>query len=243
MKKRARWSWAGTGLISKKANETSTADPKTPGAAPPWNRGEEARNPFKIGRVWIKGEGAADRLTAALAYTLALALAMEGQRAFEDPKTSAAFHEAGHCVIGALDGDPPTKASIWSEQLLGQPHWTGKTEGFSPWRVDDTTPAQYDLKQARAQLAGAASELLFDYPNYRAASSVDEKVIAVGIVQTAACKLKCDPQQLFEKTLNAVIRDLWANKEIVREIADVLLREGKIEPQPLSRILRAVRRP
>src|SRR5262245_27238872 len=45
----------------------------------------------------------------------------------ESPKTSAAWHEAGHCVIGAVDGNLPTKVSIWCVQKSGQSHWIGRT--------------------------------------------------------------------------------------------------------------------
>jgi hypothetical protein len=58
------------------------------------------------------------RIVAADALALtATALATDGPRALECPKSSAAFHEAGHCVIYAFEGMLPTRAFGRSSSL------------------------------------------------------------------------------------------------------------------------------
>ena len=142
---------------------------------------------------------------------LDLAFAMGGPRAFECPKTSAAFHEAGHCVVGAVLGERPSKAAIWPTIELGREQWIGRTYGIPRWRVDDTTLAEADLQHARSQLAGVVSEMLFD-SDFRLGSSTNEIAIAQGIVLTAATKLRRDVQQLWLETLVSVATILRADE-------------------------------
>jgi hypothetical protein len=77
-----------------------------------------------------------------------LAFAIGGPRAFVCPQTSAAFHEAGHCVVGAFQGKHPSKASIWAIIELGCVQWIGRTHGVPRWRVDDRTLPAADLQHA-----------------------------------------------------------------------------------------------
>ena len=120
---------------------------------------------FRTRYVHAQNSGA-ERLANAMYEKLVMALTIDGARAFDCPKTSAAFHESGHCVISALQGHTPSKASIWSVIEFGRPQWIGRTDGIPKWTVNDSTPPENDLKQAQSQLAGVVSEALFD-PNYR----------------------------------------------------------------------------
>lgn len=193
---------------------------------------------FRTPYVRSVGYGA-QLLATAMHDKLATALTIDGRRAFECPKTSAAFHEAGHCVVGAIQGDNPSKASIWPIVELGRSQWIGRTYGFPRWRVDNSTHVEADLKQARSQSAGVVSEMLFD-SDYRLASSVDEIVTAQSIVQTAALKLRCDPEHLWLETLVWVATRLKANEPVVREVADQLMCRGSIKTQRLVCLLRSV---
>jgi hypothetical protein len=132
-----------------------------------------------------------------------LASAIGGPRAFECPKTSATLHEAGLCSVGAVQGERPSKATIWPIIEHGREQWIGRTYGLPRWRVDDRTPAAADLQHAQSELAGVVSEMLFD-PDFRLASPVDEIVRPQGIVLTAATKLRRDVQQLWLETLVSV---------------------------------------
>jgi hypothetical protein len=160
-------------------------------------------------------------------------------RAFENPKTSTAFHEAGHCVVGTVLGEGPAKVSIWPIVVSGHKHWTGRTYGIPPWQVDDKTSAEADLQHARSQLAGVVSEMLFD-SDFRHASSVDEVAIAQGIVLTAATKLRRDVQQLWLETLVSVATILRANEWVVRDIAAELMNRGSVKANRLAHFLRSI---
>jgi len=95
---------------------------------------------------YVQGRNSgAERLANAMYEKLAMALAIDGVRAFDCPKTSAAFHESGHCVIGALQGHTPSKASIWSVIEFGRPQWIGRTDGIPKRTVNDSTPPENDL--------------------------------------------------------------------------------------------------
>jgi hypothetical protein len=168
-----------------------------------------------------------------------LAFAIGGPRAFECPKTSAAFHEAGHCVVGALQSNHPSKASIWPIIELGRVQWVGRTYGLPKWRVNGTTLAEDDLYHAESELAGVVSEMLFD-SDFRLASSIDEIVRAQGIVLTAATKLRRDAQQLWLETLISVATTLKANERVVRDIAAELMNRGSVKTNRLAHFLRSI---
>jgi hypothetical protein len=108
----------------------------------------------------------ADRLAAAMREAVARAITIDGVRALECSKLAAAFHEAGHCVVYALQRNHPARASIWPIWEFGQRQWIGRTYGIPKWHVDGGTPVEADLEQAQSQLAGVVAEALFDadYP-------------------------------------------------------------------------------
>ena len=196
----------------------------------------EAEPSVRIGQVRVRGH-CAGRFVDVMAEIQLIALAIDGPRAFDCPKSSAAFHEAGHCLVSFLQGTTPSRASIWPINELGHTRWIGRTYGPAEWRVDQATAPEQDLRHAHSQLAGVVSEALFD-PNYRAGSSIEEIVTAQGIVLTAAIKLSRDEPQLWFETLLFVADQLKANEIAVRRIAEVLLCRGCIKQSLLQRILR-----
>jgi hypothetical protein len=181
----------------------------------------------------------AEWLASAISDRLDLAFALGGPLAFECPKTSAAFHEAGHCVFDTVLGERPSKASIWPIVELGREQWIGPTYGSPRWRVDARTPPKADLQHARSQLAGVVSEMLFD-SDFRLGSSVDEIAIAEGIVLTAAAKLRRDVQQLWLETLVSVATTLRANEGVVRHIAAELINRRSVKASRLAYLLRSI---
>ena len=136
-----------------------------------------------------------------------------------------------------LQGTTPSRASIWPIKELGRTQWIGRTYGLPKWSVNETTSPEADLQHAHSQLAGVASEALFD-SDYRAGSSIDEIIIAQGIVLAAAAKLLRDERQLWLETLAFVACQLNANAAIVRRIAEILQCRGSISGRSLQRILR-----
>jgi hypothetical protein len=194
---------------------------------------------FEIQYPNVGGSGA-EHIRKAMRYLVGRALTHDGLRAFECPKSSAAVHEAGHCVIGALNGVIPSRATIWPVQEFGRPQWVGKTYGLPPLWVDDKTDAQADITHARSQLAGVVAESVFD-PDYRVGSSTDEIAIATGILRTAATKMRCDPLQLLFETVAGIELDLKEHGGIVREIADELMRKGGVGGRRLQFLLQPIR--
>jgi hypothetical protein len=178
-------------------------------------------------------------LALAISEKRDLAFAIGGPRAFECPKTSAAFHEAGHCVVGAVQGERPSKATIWPISEHGREQWIGRTYGLPKWRVDGTTLAEDDLCHARSELAGVVSELLFD-PDFRLASSVDEIVRAQGIALTAATKLRRNVPQFWLETLVSVATILRANERVVRDIATELMNRRSVKAIRLAYLLQSI---
>jgi hypothetical protein len=196
----------------------------------------EAGPGIRIGQVRVRGH-CADRFVDVMADIQLMALAIDGPRAFDCPKSSAAFHEAAHCLVSFLQRTTPSRASIWPIKELGRTQWIGRTYGLAKWRVDQRSAPEQDLRQAHSQLAGVVSEALFD-SDYRAGSSTDEITIAQGIVLAAAVKLVRDEQQLWSETLAFVACQLKANAAIVCRIAEILQCRGSISRRPLQRIMR-----
>jgi len=194
-------------------------------------------------RAWspyIRSDGVAS-LNARYAALHAHALAAEGPRAFEASRSSAAHHEAGHCVEYRLAGLRPTRARIWTKAVGKQTFLEGRTEGRHRERSDRTTKTATDLKAGRSQMAGVMSEWLFDQENYRAGSSLDEVTAAQAMVSNAAIKFGCTVQPVWHGMLARLATDLLANEAAVREIADVLMRCGSIAGSRLQRALAGVK--
>ena len=186
--------------------------------------------------VQTPGNGAA-RLAAMMDAAIAHALALQGPRAFECPKSSAAIHEAGHAVFYAQSGILPSKIAIWPTVVLGEQRWIGRTYGVPLYQIDGATSAKNDLKVAQELMSGVGAECLFD-PEYRAGSSLDEIVLAFVAVGAAAFKVQCDAEMLWFETLNEVATILKADEEIVRQIAAELMQKGVCKGGLLKRLLR-----
>jgi hypothetical protein len=169
------------------------------------------------------------------------AFALQGPRAFECPKSSAAIHEAGHAVIYAQLGTLPSKLAIWPIVVSGVQQWVGRTYCIPEHRVDVTTPPKNDLKNAQEWISGVTAECLFD-PEYRAGSSLDEIVLACAAISSAACKMQYDAELLWIETLAEVTAILKNNEASVRKIADELMRKGTIKSRRLAYLLQAVKR-
>jgi hypothetical protein len=165
--------------------------------------------------------------------------AVGGLQAFECPQTSAANHEAGHCVIETIEGHLPTRAAIWTTKRFGRTQWVGKTYGTPPWRTDDEASADADLSHARRLLAGVVAESLFD-PDYRLGSSLDEWATAREMVHTAAIKMARSHKGLWYATVVEVALCLKRHEKVVIEIAKELMRKGVIQGPKLRSLLEPI---
>jgi hypothetical protein len=186
------------------------------------------------------GGNGATFVETGMRFLIERSLAIGGPRAFECPKSSAAFHEAGHCVIGALDGVVPSSANIWPVLELGRLQWIGKTYGLPQLRVDEKTDAEVDLRHARSSLAGVVAEIVFD-PEYRLGSSLDELATATVVIRAAAMKLGRNPMQLFFETVAGTELALKGQVAIVREIATQLISKGSIKARRLQFLLQPIK--
>jgi hypothetical protein len=137
------------------------------------------------------------RIAAALANKLATAaVERDGPAALVCTKRSTALHEAGHCVIGALDGTLPTSARIWPIQDDGGIEWLGRTEGIPGGRVDEHSPVAADIVIVRSLLAGVIAEKIFD-PDARSGSSTNEIASAIGVAKLIGHKTSRRPDEVF----------------------------------------------
>jgi hypothetical protein len=118
--------------------------------------------------------------------------------------------------------------------------WGGRTDGTPPWWVDNTTPADADLRQARLQMSGVVSEVVLDPAYYRRGPSLDEIAAAKSLVQTAAVKLQRDPAQLFWWVIVEVAAGLKTNERTARRIANELMRRGSIKSRRLALLLSGI---
>jgi hypothetical protein len=187
-----------------------------------------------------RSPSAAARIAELTNVLTAIAGITGGERAFEYTKRSAAFHEAGHAVIFALEGITPTSARIWSITEEGRPQWFGHIDAPSAGRVDSTTPPKDDIEYVRSQLAGVVSERLFD-PDYRLGSSINEIATARAVIEVTAWKLQRDWKELWSETKAEVAKRLKTNEKVVCKIADELMRRGTINSHRIAYLLRDVR--
>jgi hypothetical protein len=162
-------------------------------------------------------------LDARIGALYAHAFDLDGPRAFECYKSCAAFHEAGHCILYALDGVIPLRATIWSIVVAGRPHWIGRTYSDVGYRINTETSPEADQKLARHQLAGVLAESLFDREHYRAGSSLDEIATAQLAIQNAAIKSGRKPKAMWLEMvaqLGATIGGKPTNRGRNRRCAD-----------------------
>ena len=199
--------------------------------------GVSARVPIKwpLDEVRAPGKVRA-QLTAMMDAAIAHAIALQGPRAFECPKSSAAIHEAGHAVFYAKSGVVPSKIAIWPIVISGEHRWIGRTYGVPPYRIDSATDAESNLNVAQELISGVAAECLFDR-NYRIGSSLNEIVLAAAAVGAAALKMQYNAEMLWFETCNEVVAILKVNEEVVRQVAGELMQKGVCKGKRLKQLL------
>jgi len=169
------------------------------------------------------------------------ALAAQGPRAFDNPRSSAIYHEAGHVVVYAHFGMPVRRCKI-SRVKRGPVHgqWIGFTSGGHKWRSDRTTPPDDDFRQACCEIAGVFAEMMFDPANFRQASSIDEVAVAEGLASIISHKLGHDYGQVYTRIALATIDILQQNRDVVRALAAELDRHGIVRQRQLTVLLTAI---
>lgn len=165
----------------------------------------------------------------------------QGAAAFDCPRSAAALHEAGHCVVYRAEGEHVTVTRIWHEFFLDRRNWLGLTKGTGRWRVAPDTPPADDLRQARFHLAGVCAELAFEGDQFRAASSVEEIAVARQIILSAAAKLDVEFAPLMAGQFLLVTDILGRHRATVDAIARELIRRGSLKGARLERLLAGVK--
>lgn len=162
----------------------------------------------------------------------------QGNAAFENPKSSTVFHEAGHTVVAAYFNVPIRLVRVWKKKRgEAHGHWMGLTDAGKAWRSDNQSSPEADLEQACHQMAGILSEMLFDRENFRECSSMNEVLTANGLADNAAIKNGKDRRELMLAVLACTGQALQQNEGIVRAIAADLDRHKVVRRKRLAELL------
>jgi hypothetical protein len=178
-------------------------------------------------------------LQAHLQHAIRQAFASGGWRAFEASERTAAYHEAGHCVLYALAGIPLRRVWIRNVGASGRRTWIGECQAEVIWEVSETSTVALHLLFARILLAGWLAECLFVPEDLRAGSSLDEVMLAQTICGAAAHKTTCRQADVFFNTMDETTGILRAYEHEIGRIASSLIRCRNLHGDQLSRLLPA----
>jgi len=204
-------------------------------------RNAKTIQPLKVGCFVLSDP---ETIGAARQYILrrqAEAVAAHGLGALENPLSSTTVHEAGHAVVHVHFGDTVRYSKIW--RLKRGPwrgQWVGLTMTDRNWTSDPTTLPDGDFRHACCQIAGLIAELMFDFGNFRQASSLDEIMAANFLAANVALKTQRDRDDIMLQVTRATVDILKQNAEIVREIARELDRHKVVRKKRLAPLLARV---
>jgi hypothetical protein len=200
---------------------------------------------LRLGSFNFPGE-AADAVRQNFEELRRAALQAQGPQAFDDPKSSAVVHEAGHAVLYAYYGWEMCFVEVWECKKSIEPgHWAGKAqpvEIFLPATESERAPEE-DFKNACILMAGCLAEALFDSENFRLGSSLDERICAGFLSSNISLKTGVDLGQINTAIYGVTCSVLKKNERVVRDIASILDRDGVIRREALSAILAKVELP
>ena len=133
-------------------------------------RQEVASHESRVVKFLKRFEGSTEEVLLAMRETfvgmLRTAVVVDGERAFDSPRSRAIAHYSGQAIVYASFGK-----RVRSIQIAVCPHgihWGGLTEvDRNYWEVDLTTSAESDFRRACKAAAGTVAELLFDNENFR----------------------------------------------------------------------------
>jgi len=172
-----------------------------------------------------------------------VAVAVEGIPTLLLPSEQVtAVHEAGHAVLHAAQGHQPSVVRIWPDRV-GQGY-----AGACDFPLEAPALHLYPLHQphqalARAcvTLAGWAAEWQFERDGFRLGSSLDELVVAGGLVQGAAQALRRDPEVLLAGCIGATLYVLQCERATVTAVQGRLIGERRVRGAQLAALLQPVR--
>ena len=200
---------------------------------------------LRLGTITLAGEAAELAKQDYLELSHA-AYEQQGLRAFEDPKSSAVVHEAGHAVLYAYYGIEMEFVKVREcKKGIQAGHWVGnarpvnyKWGGSGP----DTLPED-EFKNACILIAGRIAEELFDRENRRLGSSLDEFIGVRMLSRNISQKTGLDPNDVMMNICAQTCNILRNNESVLREIARFLECRRVVRGKVLRSILAKVVRP
>lgn len=176
-------------------------------------------------------------------------LKSEGAAAFLMPREAAAWHEAGHAIVGRHEGYKITKVSIVRSKRTFTPEqiavlgevWAGVVDrDVADCQIigPDTNPRD-DLKWARMLIAGKRVEDITGWG--AAASALDEPWLGQFVTGRAAEKLGVDGEELWYQIQREVDDICTTNREVLNRMSGELFEREWITGGVLKKMLRAVK--
>jgi hypothetical protein len=214
------------------ANENTAASP------------DRKAGTFRLGTIALAGE-TAELAKQDFKELSRAAHEQQGLRAFEDPKSSAVVHEAGHAVLYAYHGIEMKYVKV-SERKKGiqRGHWVGNSQTVNyKWGPGPDTLPEDDFKNACIIMAGRIAEELFDRDNRRLGSSLDEVIKVRMLSRNISQKTGLDPNYFMMNICAQTCSILQKNESVVRKIVRFLERNGVVRGKVLGSILAQVERP
>jgi hypothetical protein len=234
------------------AREAGDGQPLKPIA--PKTQAEFVHNPLDV--TGLADTGIAVACVPAAAHLNEIAQGMarsafesQGLAAFDSTRRAASLHEAGHTIIGTLDGRQVRDLTIRRRLVAGRHQWFGMTrwrgwDATKPLTSPDSTVAD-DIATARNVIAGWAAELLFD-PDFRQGTSIDEVATFNIVVSNVIGKvgksgsLK-ERKSVLDAILGGVFTDLRHNEGVVKAVANRLETIERLHGAELRGLLAKVR--
>jgi hypothetical protein len=202
--------------------------------------------PVQVGDYLLIPDFLAPNYHGLLAELQQESLALQPWQPNEFSQHSAALHEAAHCVVAAREG-----YALKSARIFRGPTGTWLGDFWIDWpekmmTVDTQTPEF--LANLRIYLAGRRGELLFLHDRFCLRAGLDELAYALLMImpclvaQTdgdgeAANELYASA---WETTLAEIDETLFAHRQIVKSIADRLIRKGSLRSHKLAQLVAPV---
>jgi hypothetical protein len=177
-------------------------------------------------------------------------------------KEAAAFHEAGHAIVGTHEGSRIRSVKIESRSTPGMGmQWGGFCLNAEGWTSGPDTTAESDLSRARYLIAGLVAETLTKTD--RPGSSIEERGLATILVNNATVKLRgetpfptlaeadahgCSAERqayftrLGDEVWNVVAAILRENWNLFNQLARELHARHKVKGGRLQKILGKVKK-
>lgn len=205
---------------------------------------KHASDTFQLGDMTIGAE-AVELVKQQWEELARTAFQIQGVRTFDEPKSSAVVHEAGHAVLFASYGVPMRSVRVWPHKKgITRGHWVGRAQPTEfKWRVGPDASPEVNFKHACIQIAGRIAEELFDTENLRLGSSLEEIIQVRIIAGSIAQKTQENPNRVLQAIVTETRSILKSNESVVREIASRLDRDQVVRRDALGAMLARVQRP